>query len=154
MLVQDGLASARPNPWAAVFAGELFFWSYGCLLFALTTATATVTATATGPQPRLVATGGLTVTVTVSSGLYKLHRFGRRCCNPLFLQVTGRMCYSLYVWHPVVVQHNLQCYPELADWKAGLFTGLLLYALSALTYRYVEFPHKTLAQLFWFHTAQ
>jgi peptidoglycan/LPS O-acetylase OafA/YrhL len=58
------------------------------------------------------------------------------------LQVAGMMCYSLYVWHGITKVaifggHNVQRYPPVL---LGTYF-VLLFALSALTYRYVEFRH-------------
>jgi peptidoglycan/LPS O-acetylase OafA/YrhL len=61
------------------------------------------------------------------------------------IQLMGMMCYSLYVWHYYVALN-------LAERTApNLLMGLaVLMALSALTYRYVEFGHvKDLKKLFW-----
>jgi peptidoglycan/LPS O-acetylase OafA/YrhL len=68
-------------------------------------------------------------------------------------QVLGMMCFSIYVWHGIILNH---LFPHIVD--AGfspreLVAGLplflfLLAAISAMSYRFMEFPSSTLAELF------
>lgn len=60
------------------------------------------------------------------------------------LQLLGCMCYSIYAWHGIVMNDMIP--PDtslLADTMRFLapFTALIL-ALSALSYRYIEFGHR------------
>ncbi|WBL82517.1 acyltransferase [Bradyrhizobium xenonodulans] len=60
------------------------------------------------------------------------------------LQLLGCMCYSIYAWHGIVMNNMIP--PDtsmLADTMRLLapFTVLIL-ALSALSYRYIEFGHR------------
>jgi peptidoglycan/LPS O-acetylase OafA/YrhL len=66
------------------------------------------------------------------------------------LQVIGMMCYSLYVWHSLLL---ISIYPggplsvAQQPWSYPLFiAGLLL--ISSLTYRFIEFPSVDLRSLF------
>ncbi|MEZ4366145.1 MAG: acyltransferase [Kofleriaceae bacterium] len=52
------------------------------------------------------------------------------------LQVIGMMCYSLYVWHDLVIRHVVGGQLDAGHLALG---AALLSALAALTYRYVEF---------------
>jgi peptidoglycan/LPS O-acetylase OafA/YrhL len=52
------------------------------------------------------------------------------------LQVTGMMCYSLYIWHAPVMD-------ALRAWQGVTITLLVLIALSAFSYRYIEFGRVT-----------
>ncbi|MBR0934938.1 acyltransferase [Bradyrhizobium jicamae] len=59
------------------------------------------------------------------------------------LQVLGCMCYSIYAWHGIVMNDMIPpATSTLADTLrlAAPFT-LLILALSALSYRYIEFGH-------------
>src|SRR3954447_4319923 len=58
------------------------------------------------------------------------------------LQVVGMMCYSIYVWHGIVLLHLYKITTTDAVPPFGLhyFAYLaILFAMSAMTYRYVEF---------------
>jgi peptidoglycan/LPS O-acetylase OafA/YrhL len=57
------------------------------------------------------------------------------------LQLMGMLCYSFYLWH--VAGHTLN--PRQESLPEYL---ILAFLLSAATYRYVEFPHKTVRELF------
>ncbi|MES2591409.1 MAG: acyltransferase [Bacteroidota bacterium] len=61
-----------------------------------------------------------------------------------FLQLTGMMCYSLYVWHA-----NMQMVFLYRDYTVMHITSycLFLFALSFLTYRYIEFGNKKLEEI-------
>lgn len=48
------------------------------------------------------------------------------------LQVPGMMCYSLYVWHVLILTH-------VAPGQGRLVALLLTIAIAGLTYRYIEF---------------
>jgi peptidoglycan/LPS O-acetylase OafA/YrhL len=59
------------------------------------------------------------------------------------LQLAGAMCYSLYLWHMIAVRRS-------EHWSlGGVFVYLgLVFAVSALTYRFVEFPERSARSLF------
>jgi peptidoglycan/LPS O-acetylase OafA/YrhL len=62
------------------------------------------------------------------------------------LRLAGAMCFSLYCWHALLINHALLVNPfnlvnQLTFW-------LPLAALSAVTYRYIEFPRSDLADIF------
>jgi peptidoglycan/LPS O-acetylase OafA/YrhL len=55
-----------------------------------------------------------------------------------FIQLMGVMCYSLYVWHGVAVRKIISSYdiPHIVRYF------VLVFLLSALSYRYIEFGHR------------
>jgi peptidoglycan/LPS O-acetylase OafA/YrhL len=61
----------------------------------------------------------------------------RRCFSNHLIQLLGIMCYSLYVWHGVLMLKlvNLDLDPYLVIYSFSLVV------VSLLTYRYVEFGH-------------
>ena len=60
---------------------------------------------------------------------------------PALLQLIGRMSYSLYLWHLVARDAMFHSADDLtALWLAAYF--ILLFSVSALTYRFVEFGHE------------
>lgn len=63
------------------------------------------------------------------------------------LQLLGMMCYSLYLWHQLGVHQRVQRWWSVSD--APLYLAFT-FALSAITYRYVEFPKRSLRELFGF----
>lgn len=69
----------------------------------------------------------------------------RRLFSNRPMQVTGMMCYSLYVWH-------MQAKFAVISTKQDLFHILtylaFVFAFSALTYRYIEFGGKETGELF------
>ena len=56
-----------------------------------------------------------------------------------FIQLIGVMCYSLYIWHGVVMVKILGVYNFV---NVVAYLGLL-FLLAALSYRYIEFGHST-----------
>jgi peptidoglycan/LPS O-acetylase OafA/YrhL len=68
-------------------------------------------------------------------------RFVRAALTTPPLQLAGRLCYSLYLWHMMGSKG-----PDyLVDLPFYLLFALLL---SCLTYRFVEFPNKSFRELF------
>lgn len=67
----------------------------------------------------------------------------RSLFSNFFLQLCGMMCYSLYVWHG-----NMRMV-FIADYSALRIGSYLffLFALSFLTYRYIEFGNKKLKDI-------
>jgi peptidoglycan/LPS O-acetylase OafA/YrhL len=61
----------------------------------------------------------------------------RRIASAWPLQMLGLMCYSLYVWHGILMQRLFPDFREDAAQFAAYFATLLL--CSALTYRFIEF---------------
>jgi peptidoglycan/LPS O-acetylase OafA/YrhL len=53
------------------------------------------------------------------------------------IQVIGMMCYSLYVWHGVVMQSIWSGLPQLG--LRLLVYVFMLFLISGLTYRFIEF---------------
>jgi peptidoglycan/LPS O-acetylase OafA/YrhL len=58
------------------------------------------------------------------------------------IQLLGMMCYSIYVWHPMGTLGPLW---DESDLPVFLFAVFLL---SAMSYRYIEFPKRTVRELF------
>jgi peptidoglycan/LPS O-acetylase OafA/YrhL len=58
------------------------------------------------------------------------------------LQLAGMMCYSLYVWHMFGVDFRGP------KWEHPAYAILLIVLVSALTYRYIEFPSRSVRKLF------
>ena len=88
----------------------------------------------------------------ITCGLLARNGWVARLLEARVLQVLGMMCFSIYVWHGVLLlrvfpggtteqplQNLLPYFP--------VYLGLLL-AISALTYRFVEFPNRELRALF------
>ena len=68
-----------------------------------------------------------------------------------WLQVIGAMCYSIYLWHVPILLGLFPGFPNIA-WQdfvpyAPLYLALTL-AISALSYRYIEFPKADFRTLF------
>ena len=59
-------------------------------------------------------------------------------CRPL--QVVGMMCYSLYVWHMIVI-YRVVAQPAYFDAVHMITSLVLLLIVAGLTYRYIEFGH-------------
>lgn len=57
------------------------------------------------------------------------------------LQLLGKMCYSLYIWHGVLILHLFTA-PEQYDAVPLTCNILIILTLSALSYRYIEFGWK------------
>lgn len=72
-------------------------------------------------------------------GALDLPRIGRRLLANPPLQLLGMMCYSLYVWHGVLIFVVFGA-GEFTPTTAAAYVATLL-AVSALTYRFVEFGH-------------
>ncbi|QCG93051.1 acyltransferase (plasmid) [Azospirillum sp. TSA2s] len=66
------------------------------------------------------------------------------------VQVVGMMCYSLYVWHGMILYRLIMVpIPDFPDRLAALPVYLAaVFALAALSYRYVEFGHRPAGELF------
>jgi peptidoglycan/LPS O-acetylase OafA/YrhL len=65
----------------------------------------------------------------------------RRGWSNRALQLLGMMCYSIYVWHGVLIGRLVLVGPGAYAWsRVAAYFGFVL-LLSALTYRYVEFGH-------------
>jgi peptidoglycan/LPS O-acetylase OafA/YrhL len=59
------------------------------------------------------------------------------------LQISGLMCYSLYLWHG-----NLRMYFVYDfNYVRILYYFIFLYAISWFTYRYIEFGNKKLKEI-------
>ncbi len=132
LVVARSWLEARRARWLAPL-GLLTLW-IGCALWDLR---------ATGHLPKAVApfigivvdAGLFAVTCAAIASRGALHRL---LASDL-LQLPGKMCYSLYVWHAVVLRALIHPGYGVAD--VALFL-VLLAALSAITYRYVEFGHE------------
>ena len=132
LVVARSWLEARRARWLAPL-GLLALWT-GCALWDLR---------ATGHLPKavtpfldIVVDAGLfaiTCAAIASRGL--LHRL----LSSGLLQVPGKMCYSLYVWQGIVLRALIHPDYGLAD--VALFV-VFLAALSATTYRYIEFRHE------------
>lgn len=66
------------------------------------------------------------------------------------LRILGAMCFSIYCWHALLLSPQIQGTPfdlrmQLSFWLALLF-------LSAVTYRYIEFPTIPIRKLFLLET--
>jgi peptidoglycan/LPS O-acetylase OafA/YrhL len=83
---------------------------------------------------------------------FSLFLFGSLFAGSLFrslfenwpLQLLGCMCYSIYAWHGIVMNDMIPPDTSLLADALRLvapFTVLIL-ALSALSYRYIEFGHR------------
>ena len=66
------------------------------------------------------------------------------------VQVVGMMCYSLYVWHGMILYRLIMVpIPDFPDRLAALPAYLAaVFALGALSYRYIEFGHRPAGELF------
>ncbi len=65
----------------------------------------------------------------------------RRVASNGALQVVGMMCYSLYVWHGIVLASLFKDGADHQSLRPLTLYLFLLGSISALTYRYVEFHH-------------
>ena len=65
--------------------------------------------------------------------------------NPA-IQMLGMMCYSLYVWHTLVIGPVIQ--DQYSIERLALYT-VMVFLISAFSYRYIEFGHtRDVRQLF------
>ncbi|HTH96325.1 MAG TPA: acyltransferase, partial [Stellaceae bacterium] len=68
------------------------------------------------------------------------------------LQLIGAMCYSIYLWHVPMLLGLFPGFATNTDWHAVVpYAPLylaLLFAVSALSYRYIEFPNAEVRSLF------
>jgi peptidoglycan/LPS O-acetylase OafA/YrhL len=63
--------------------------------------------------------------------------WGARLLEARWLQLLGMMCYSLYLWHGIVLLHyQSSAHAGVPEYLAYL---TIVFVLSALTYRYIEF---------------
>jgi len=67
------------------------------------------------------------------------------------IQLIGAMCYSIYIWHsPLFLKFTLGVNPQ--PWQHAYAIYLpalaLIFAFSAFSYRFIEFPNKSLSELF------
>lgn len=64
--------------------------------------------------------------------------FARTILRSAVLQIPGKMCFSIYVWHGALNRSIL-----LPGWGLGRFAifAVVLAGLSSLTYRFLEFGH-------------
>ncbi len=74
----------------------------------------------------------------------------RRALEFAPLQVIGMMCFSIYIWHWLLL-HAVTTLHGSADWvftgKFGVYLVLLL-LISAFSYRFIEFGHVGVTKLF------
>jgi peptidoglycan/LPS O-acetylase OafA/YrhL len=61
------------------------------------------------------------------------------------LQLCGMMCYSLYIWQMAGPVQRTAPWWDVKDVPVYV---LLLLLLSAMSYRYIEFPKKSIRELF------
>ena len=119
-MLNESLLPAVPRTLLTV---DLFYLGYGLLLLGLAL-----------PPP--------------AGGAFHLTWGVRAFWESRLLRVVGRMCFSLYAWQANVFLMNLHTPEQLQDWRTVAATFSLLFVLSGLTYRFVEFPHKSTAELF------
>jgi peptidoglycan/LPS O-acetylase OafA/YrhL len=131
LYVEGKRLGSRPALLAA--AGALCVW-LGCVLW---------DEVALGHLPRALRPA---LNLVVDGGFFLLTAAALDAVGPLrqlfantTLQVLGMMCYSLYVWHGIVMVKVVG--GELDVLHVGLFL-LLLACLSAFTYRFIEFHHE------------
>ena len=67
------------------------------------------------------------------------------------IQLIGAMCYSIYIWHsPLFLKFALGVDPQ--PWRHAYVIYLpalvLIFAFSAFSYRFIEFPNRSFAELF------
>ena len=124
-----------PRAGALTFAGVLGV--YGASVLAVAGETALVPAWAIDLATSLATLGFAAILAGLSFSGRGL--MGRLIANPL-IQVAGMMCYSIYVWHYVLLLRFVSRFHEDVL-RYPLFLVILL-ALSALTYRYVEFGQE------------
>lgn len=69
-------------------------------------------------------------------------------CWPI--QIIGAMCFSIYVWHMPMMGHlgNIDLKTPLDTVIFALFSFATISVLSALSYRFIEFPNKSWRELF------
>ena len=85
----------------------------------------------------------LFITVTRSQGA-----LNRLLCNRA-LQVLGMMCYSIYVWHGIMMAYIIGQDPTPGGRMFLLLPFFpLMFAVAAFSYRYIEFPSRPVAELF------
>lgn len=110
--------------------------------------------------------GGITVLVpavpgtsenlSAAIGFYLLFVTVTRSEGPLntllrsrWLQVLGMMCYSIYVWHGIMMAYIMGQDPTPGGRMFLMLPYLpLMLAVAALSYRYIEFPGRPVAELF------
>jgi peptidoglycan/LPS O-acetylase OafA/YrhL len=93
------------------------------------------------------------------SGLLAGRSLLRRVLESRVLQVVGMMCFSIYVWHGIILNH---LYPNILDtsytieeFLQGLPAYLFLLAgVSLMSYRYIEFPQTPWRELFMLEAAK
>ena len=108
---------------------DLFFLGYAALMLGLSL-----------PPPPATSTGNRPSLAVAAWGAWPL-------------RVAGKMCFSLYTWQDNVFLLNLHSPRQLFDAPTVAATFLLLFLLSALTFRFIEFPHRPAAELFSLPTA-
>ncbi|AWJ85514.1 hypothetical protein TSH58p_18275 (plasmid) [Azospirillum sp. TSH58] len=85
----------------------------------------------------------LFITVTRSQG-----GLNRLLCNRV-LQVLGMMCYSIYVWHGIMMAYIIGQDPTPGGRMFLLLPFFpLMFAVAAFSYRYIEFPGRPVSELF------
>lgn len=132
LVVEKTWLEARRARWLAPL-GVIALW-LGCLAWDLRVAGTLPRAFA--PFINIVVDGGLlALTCAALASRGALHRI----LASDVLQVPGKMCFSLYVWQGVAIRALLHPGYGLPD--LALFF-VLLAALSAITYRYIEFGHE------------
>jgi peptidoglycan/LPS O-acetylase OafA/YrhL len=67
------------------------------------------------------------------------------------IQLIGAMCYSIYIWHsPLFLKFTLGVDPQ--PWRHAFVIYLpalaVIFAFSAFSYRFIEFPNRSFAELF------
>ncbi|MGO8867113.1 MAG: acyltransferase family protein [Alphaproteobacteria bacterium] len=67
------------------------------------------------------------------------------------IQLIGAMCYSIYIWHsPLFLKFTLGVNPQPWQHAFAIYIPALalILAFSAFSYRFIEFPNKSLSELF------
>ena len=90
------------------------------------------------------------VQVSAASIIYALLFMPKNSLRFLFensaIQMLGMMCYSLYVWHTLVIGPVIQ--GQYSIERLALY-ALLVFLISAFSYPYIEFGHtRDVIQLF------
>lgn len=78
--------------------------------------------------------GMLTLSLLLSEG------WGAKLFSFKPLQLLGMMCFSIYVWHGVLIKQLVSDQFNLLDYP---FYFVVLFVLSAITYRFVEFGQES-----------
>jgi peptidoglycan/LPS O-acetylase OafA/YrhL len=130
------LGSPAAKPWQSrsLIPGLLLAW--GCLY---------VSPMLSGTVPLYVANRMLVMVgaALVLLGLLSGESLLRKALENRPLQVLGCMCYSIYAWHSIVLTEMIPSTSHLSyTLRLTLPFLLMTAAISALSYRYIEFGHE------------